>query len=158
MTDAIKVIDLTQTDPADFDAHLADCVVLTREGRILMQRRPANWGRFAGCLNIFGGHVEKGESVIAALVRELNEELGAEVNPADVVFIGALTEEFTGHREVVHVHFWHDKDGTITGCYEAEAAEYETTAAAMAHPKIMDYARWALEECTRRRLIPISRS
>lgn len=98
-------------------------------------------------------YIESGESVLQGLVRELHEELGAVVDPADVIFIGALTENFTDHTELVHVHFWHDKHNTITGCYEAEAVHYDTVAEALAHPKIMDYAHWALLACKTRKLI-----
>lgn len=136
-----------------YACHLADCVVLTRDGKILMQQRPENWGRHAGVLNIFGGHVEEGETVIQGLVRELNEELGSTVLEDDLIFIGAITEDWTGHTELVHVYFWHDKHGTITGCYEAEAREYSSVNDALAHPKIMDYAAWALKECRRRELL-----
>lgn len=110
-------------------------------------------GKHAGVLNIFGGHVESGETVIQGLVRELNEELGAIVKEKDVIFIGAITEEWTGHSELVHVHFWHDKHGTITGCYEAQSREYDCIEDALAHPKIMDYAAWALTECRRQALL-----
>ena len=54
----------------------------------------------------------------------------------------------------MHVYFWHDKGNTITGCYEGEAIEFDTVEDALAHPKIMDYAAWALLECQRRKLLP----
>ena len=149
----IRMLDLENVNLTDYSVHLADCVILTRDGKILMQQRPESWGKFAGVLNIFGGHVEENEAVIDGLIRELNEELGAKVKPEDVVFISALTEEFTNHTEVVHVHFWHDKQGTITGCYEAEAVEYNTLDEALSHLKIMDYAVWALMECQKRGFI-----
>lgn len=148
--DTIRTVDLSKTDQGQFSARLADCVILTRDKKILMQQRPETWGKHAGVLNIFGGHVEVGEAVIEGLIRELREELGATVNPEDVVFIGAITEEFTNHTEIVHIHFWHDKDGTITGCYEAESKEYASVKDALEHPKIMDYATWALQECKKR--------
>ncbi len=148
--ETIRIIDLEKTNLNQFSVHLADCVVLTKNNKILMQQRPENWGKHAGVLNIFGGHVEDGEKVMDALIRELNEELGAIVKSQDVTFVGALTEDFTNHKEVVHVHFWHDKEGTITGCYEAEAVEYDNIENALQHPKIMDYAFWALKECEAR--------
>lgn len=143
---SIRLIDL-KTNQSSFTKHLADCVILTHDYKILMQQRPADGGRFGGCLNIFGGHVEGGEPVMQALIRELNEELDAKVDERNVVFIGAVSEEFTNHTELVHVHFWHDKNNTITGCYEAEAVYYDDVEKALSHPKIMDYAAWALYEC-----------
>lgn len=150
---SIKLVNL-QEDKRVFSTHLADCVILTQNHTILMQQRPENWGKFSGALNIFGGHVESGEHVMDGLVRELHEELGATVRPEDVTFIGAMTENWTDHAELVHIHFWHDKKGTITGCYEGEAYEYKTVKDALSHPKIMDYAAWALLECQRRKLLP----
>ena len=146
----MKASDIQKTS---FSKHLADCVILTQDHKILMQQRPINWRTNPGVLNIFGGHVEDGESIIDALMRELHEEVGAQVNSNDVVFIGAITENETNHTELVHVHFWHDRQGTITGCYEAEAKYFDSFEAASGHPKIMDYTRWALFECHERGLI-----
>lgn len=148
--ETIKRVDLKKTKPEQFSARLADCVILTKDNKILMQQRPENWGKHAGVLNIFGGHVEEGETILEGLIRELHEELGAAVKAEDVVFIEAITEDWTDHTEIVHIHFWHDKAGTITGCYEAEAREYDTVQQALEHPKIMDYAVWALKECQKR--------
>ena len=149
----IRLVDIASADKMAFKAHLADCVVITHDGKILMQQRPLSWGRFGGNLNLFGGHIESGESVSQGLVRELHEELGAIVNPADLILVGAVSEDFTDHTELVHIHFWHDRDHTITGCYEAEAVEYDRLEDALAHPQIMDYARWALLTCRDRGLI-----
>lgn len=150
---SLRMVKDFQEQADRFACHLADCVVLTKDRKILMQQRPESWGKSAGNLNIFGGHVEDGETVIQGLIRELNEELGAVVIEKDLVFIGAITEDWTDHAELVHVYFWHDKQGTITGCYEAEAREYDTVEQALAHPKIMDYAAWALETCQTLKLI-----
>ncbi len=149
----IKVVDLSKTDSGIFKMQLADCVVMTQGGKLLLQQRPLDWGSSAGCLTAFGGHVEPGETVMQGLVRELNEELGAEIKEADVIFIDAITEKWTGHTEIVHVHFWQDRHSTITGCYEAESREYSSVDEALAHPKIMDYLRWALLECRKRGLL-----
>ncbi len=88
-----------------------------------------------------------------ALVRELHEELGAQVQKEDGIFLGALSEGFTGHSELVHVHFWHDKEGTITGVYECEGRYYDSVEEALSHDKVMDYVRWALCECRDRGLL-----
>ncbi len=144
---SLRLVENFQERADCFTCRLADCVVLTQDGKILMQQRPVNWGKHAGVLNIFGGHVEEGEAVVEGLIRELHEELGAVVRQEDLIFIGAITEDWTGHTELVHVYFWHDTHGTITGCYEAEAREYDTANDALAHPKIMEYAAWALETC-----------
>ena len=152
-SDKIRCVQLSGDDTGAFSKHLADCVILTHDHKILMQQRPAHWRTYAGALNIFGGHVEDGETVMEALVRELHEELGAIVDPNEVVFLGAVTEAETNHTELVHIHFWYDKAATITGCYEAEARYYNTVEEALAHPKMMDYAKWALLEAQAKKLL-----
>lgn len=138
---------------ASFRKQLADSVIMTFDHKILLQHRPESFDSPNGCINAFGGHIEIGETPLLALRRELNEELGAHVEAGDVVFIGGVTEEFTQHTELVHVHFWHDKKNTIEGCYEGEAVFYKTAAEALAEPKLMEYARWALEQCAARGFI-----
>jgi 8-oxo-dGTP diphosphatase len=137
-----------------FSGHLADCIVLGQDGQLVLQQRPSGWGRWGGYLNTFGGHVEPGETVMQALVRELKEELGAEVNPADVVFLGAITEEWTQHKELVHIHFWHDRHGTITGCYEGAAVRCQDVAVALSRSKVMEHLAWGLAEAKARGLAP----
>ncbi|MEJ0063791.1 MAG: NUDIX hydrolase [Alphaproteobacteria bacterium] len=151
--ESIRPVDLTSIDQTAFVRCFADCVVLTKDGKILLQQRPPDWGRSAGCLTMFGGHIEPGESPMQAIVRETKEELGADVLPSDVVSLGAVTEDFTDHTELVYGYFWHDKRGTITGCYECEAVYYDRIEGALAHPKIMDYVRWFLRECANRGLL-----
>jgi 8-oxo-dGTP diphosphatase len=50
------------------------------EGRVLMARRPAG-KQHAGLWEFPGGKVEAGETPKAALMRELREELGVEIEP-----------------------------------------------------------------------------
>jgi 8-oxo-dGTP diphosphatase len=62
---------------------VAACVLLNGEGRILIAKRPP--GRsLAGLWEFPGGKVEPGESPEHALVRELAEELGIDIAPADL--------------------------------------------------------------------------
>lgn len=57
-----------------------DCVggILVRDGRVLLGLRSADAAWLAGAWDIFGGHLEPGESAEQALVRELREELGVD--------------------------------------------------------------------------------
>jgi 8-oxo-dGTP diphosphatase len=148
--ETIRVLDPADADPS---RNVSDAVVLTRDGKILLQQRPAHWGRSAGKLTSFGGHIDPGETATQAVIRELHEELGARVDAEDLISLGALTEAETGHSEIVHAWLWHDRHGTITGCYECEAVYYDRIEGALAHPKIMDYLRWMLLECRERELL-----
>ncbi|HET9844059.1 MAG TPA: hypothetical protein VFP93_05325 [Gammaproteobacteria bacterium] len=73
--------------------------------------------------------------------------------PSDVIIIGTITEAITNYSELIYLYFWHDKHGTITGCYECEAKYYDTVDEIYSHPKLMDNVRWLLTECQNRRLL-----
>ena len=62
---------------------VAACVLVRTDGRVLLARRPA--GRpLAGLWEFPGGKIEKTEEPEAALIRELKEELGIDVDRADL--------------------------------------------------------------------------
>lgn len=67
-------------------------------GRVLMARRPAG-KQHAGLWEFPGGKVEAGEVPTAALVRELREELGIEVDP--VALEAVAFSESPGPRHLV---------------------------------------------------------
>ncbi|MEV5962331.1 NUDIX domain-containing protein [Kribbella sp. NPDC051952] len=64
-------------------------VVLRRGDEVLMMLR-ANTGYMDGFWAVPAGHVEKGESVLEAAVREVREEVGVEIDPADLVPVTAM--------------------------------------------------------------------
>jgi len=69
-----------------------------RDGRVLMAQRPAD-KQHGGLWEFPGGKVEAGEVPKAALVRELREELGIEIDP-DALDAVAFSES-PGERHVV---------------------------------------------------------
>ncbi|MCB9982905.1 MAG: NUDIX domain-containing protein [Rhodospirillales bacterium] len=150
---SIKPLDIESLDFAAYDMHLADCIILGADGRIVLQQRPGKGEGSLPILSAFEGHVEAGETVMQGLVREIEEELGAVMSPEDITFIGAVSEDFTNHREVVHLHFWHDKDDRITGCYEFEALRFSDIEHVFTHPGVMDYVRWGLYRCKEKGLL-----
>lgn len=63
-------------------AHAVKGVIYDRKGRLLLQQRDHFPGLpFPGCWTFFGGLVEPGENLRAALDREMREELGCPVGP-----------------------------------------------------------------------------
>ena len=75
---------MTKTVQAPVSARLFPVVAVAmvdNEGQILVQRRPAG-KMMAGLWEFPGGKLEAGETLEAALVRELDEELGITVDPA----------------------------------------------------------------------------
>lgn len=61
-------------------------ILIVNEDKILLSRR-ANTNWMDGHLCIPGGHVEKGETPVIAMLREIEEELGVSVNPDDLEFL-----------------------------------------------------------------------
>ncbi|RCV57263.1 NUDIX hydrolase [Marinitenerispora sediminis] len=59
--------------------------LLVRDGRLLLLRR-ANTGYADGSWQPPAGHLEAGESVLAAAAREVREEVGVRVDPAELRF------------------------------------------------------------------------
>ncbi len=55
--------------------------IIRKGNRVLIQQRPAK-GLFGGLWEFPGGKVERGETLVQALARELNEELDAELKAA----------------------------------------------------------------------------
>lgn len=96
MTGAIASADLDQLmADAESDGRrpVAGALVLDHRGRVFVQRRGPNRSFLANGWDLVGGHVEAGESLLDALVREVNEETGWTVRlPADapppLVFVG----------------------------------------------------------------------
>lgn len=72
--------------------HRFACVVLVdRRGRVLMQERdehpaidPEKWG-------FCGGHLDPGEDALAGAVRELAEETGVRLDPAELELVEVAT-------------------------------------------------------------------
>ena len=68
-------------DGGDDIVDVAVGVLIDERGRFLLTSRPA--GKvYAGWWEFPGGKLERGESVVAALARELHEELGIDVDEA----------------------------------------------------------------------------
>lgn len=59
---------------------VAAAALVDEDGHVLVQQRPPT-GSHAGLWEFPGGKIETGESPEAALVRELDEELGIDVDP-----------------------------------------------------------------------------
>jgi mutator protein MutT len=57
---------------------------LVREGRVLLVHRSPTRQAYPDVWDLPGGHIEPGESELAALARELREELGVEIDTGSV--------------------------------------------------------------------------
>jgi 8-oxo-dGTP diphosphatase len=76
------------------DVHL---VLVNREGEVLFGQR-SNTGYEDGAWHVPSGHLEAGESVVAALVREAAEEVGVDIEERDVEFSHIMHNSSSGGR------------------------------------------------------------
>jgi 8-oxo-dGTP diphosphatase len=74
--------------------------LVDKAGRVLMQRRP-DGREHAGLWEFPGGKLEPGEGPVAALLRELDEELAIGVAARDCLPLGFAASEGEGGRSVV---------------------------------------------------------
>lgn len=83
--------------------------LVDRDGRVLVQQRPPGVD-FAGLWEFPGGKIEIGERPEAALIRELNEELGIAVDP-ECLAPACFASEPVGGRHLLLLVFvcrkWH---------------------------------------------------
>jgi len=82
----------------------------TEDGRhdVLLQKRSIDKDSHPGCYDISSaGHMQAGDTPLAAAVREMYEELGLQVNPEDLNYIGDHRGEFA---ETFYGKKFHDKE------------------------------------------------
>lgn len=76
----------------DGPRRLCAAVLLVDDGRVLLARRAAGRAWYPGVWDLPGGHVEPGEPLRAAAVREAREELGVELDAAGLVHLATIVE------------------------------------------------------------------
>jgi 8-oxo-dGTP pyrophosphatase MutT (NUDIX family) len=71
------------------------CAIFVRDGRILLGKRAPHRASCPNCWDVIGGHVEPGETIEQALVREAEEETG--LTPLRFVSAGRLQPRAVHH-------------------------------------------------------------
>ncbi|GAB3348159.1 NUDIX hydrolase [Lysobacter tyrosinilyticus] len=115
-----------------------DCVgaLLVRNGRVLLGHRASDRDWLADAWDVFGGHIEAGETSLAALQRELAEELGiVPIEPRPLAAIGGECPE-PWRLQLYVVTAWHgeadnrqpEEHAEIRWCTLTEAQERLATA------------------------------
>ena len=86
--------------------------LIDQNGRILVQKRPEG-KPMAGLWEFPGGKVELGETPEAALIRELNEELGIIVEERDIEPAGFASEGLEGRHLILLLYICRDWTGVV---------------------------------------------
>ena len=88
----------------------ADCVVANRSGEVLLVRRANE--PYKGCWALPGGFMEMDETIEQCAVRELKEETGLAVAPAEAAMVGVFSAPGRDPR-----------GRTVTVAYRVDVAE-----------------------------------
>ena len=88
--------------------HEVVAALITQSQKILLGQRSANREFYPGVWDVFGGHVEQGESHEESLIRELQEELG--ITPTRWSYVETITLSET---LIVHLYSVTEWEGKI---------------------------------------------
>jgi 8-oxo-dGTP diphosphatase len=104
----------------------AECVggILTHNGKVLVEKRRADDEADPGLIVLPGGHVDKGESLEQALIREMREELGIQIDRMKPVLTRIYTAS-NGERQRIHYFHIEKWRGDIKS-NEAESVDWES--------------------------------
>jgi 8-oxo-dGTP diphosphatase len=72
-------------------------IFFLRDQRVLLARR-CNTGYEDGNYSVVAGHVEQGESITQAAIREVEEEVGVELRHSDVRVVGVMIRKSDDQR------------------------------------------------------------
>jgi len=95
--------------------------LIDSEGRILLQKRPET-GSMAGLWEFPGGKIEAGEIPEAALVRELHEELGIMVDPANREAAAFASEPLGDRYLLLLLYICREWKGQVSALHAADLA------------------------------------
>jgi 8-oxo-dGTP diphosphatase len=85
--------------------HEIAAALIVRAGRVLLGRRSAMRAFYPDVWDIFGGHVEPGETHEVTLVREVQEEI--DITPTQWTFLETITQPLPGEPpDLLIVHLY----------------------------------------------------
>jgi 8-oxo-dGTP diphosphatase len=84
--------------------HQIVCGALVRGDQVLLVHRSPDRHAYPNVWDLPGGHVEAGETELAALAREMHEELGVQIAPGSMAPLCRLRAG--SHEEPVHLSAW----------------------------------------------------
>lgn len=79
------------------ERNIVSALLISRDKKVLLgQKDPAHGGVYLDCWHIPGGGIEDGETKLAALQREVKEEVGIDISPYKIEL---LDDTFKGESE-----------------------------------------------------------
>jgi len=117
-------------------------ILLDSEGRYLLGQRPEG-KPYAGYWEVPGGKIEKGETIFEALKRELQEELGIDIQSSEELTV--LEYDYPHAYVRLHVSVIRDWTGTPQGC-ENQSLSWELLAAEQPSVAPLLPAAWPMLE------------
>jgi 8-oxo-dGTP diphosphatase len=121
-------------------------ILLDSENRYLLGQRPEG-KPYAGYWEVPGGKVEKGETVFQALQRELQEELGIDIESSEELTV--LEHDYPHAYVRLYVSIIRKWSGTPTGC-EGQALSWQSITAENPTVEPLLPAAWPMLEYLRR--------
>ena len=94
-----------------------------RDGRVLLLRR-CNTGYEDGNFSVPAGHLDGGEQVVAAAIREAREEVAVEIAPTDLRVVGVMHRRAEDER----IDFFLATEAWTGGATNAEPAKCDELA------------------------------
>jgi 8-oxo-dGTP diphosphatase len=109
-----------------------------RDGKVLLARRSPHRSTYPGLWSFPGGHVEHGETLVEALVREIGEEVG--VVPTRFCFLVSIADPHASKADPATYHLyrvtaWHGGEPSLRGEEHTELRWF-TPGAARALPDL----------------------
>jgi 8-oxo-dGTP diphosphatase len=121
-------------------------ILLDSENRYLLGQRPEG-KPYAGYWEVPGGKVEKGETVFQALQRELQEELGIDIETSEELTV--LEHDYPHAYVRLYVSIIRKWSGTPMGC-EGQALSWQSITDENPTVDPLLPAAWPMLECLRR--------
>jgi mutator protein MutT len=123
--------------------------VLLRHGTVLLAKRSLQRKAYPGLWSFPGGHVEKGETLVEALIRELQEEIG--ITPTDYSVLRSMADPNTKVCDPVAYHMyavtaWQGGEPTILDAEHTELRWFGAEAAISLSDLALDEYRPLLKE------------
>ncbi len=117
-------------------------ILLDTEGRYLLGQRPEG-KPYAGYWEVPGGKIERGETIFEALKRELQEELGIDIQSSEELTV--LEYDYPHAYVRLHVSIIRDWTGTPQGC-ENQSLSWELLSAEKPSVEPLLPAAWPMLE------------